>query len=220
MKTEEGRCYLSCINDQAPYFTSLPFALDVLSRKQIALLSPETWQDQNDAYYLERYREERQFRSVLALCFSLRRETFHHWRVFSGGACGVCIEFNKAKLLQSIANQKGFRSGNVTYHLISNLQKNPPELETWPFLKRKPFEDGKEFRVIYESKTEKLQAKYINIDIASIHLVTLSPWLPNAVAASVMKLIKRIDGCAALNVNRSTLINNAAWREIIDQNSN
>jgi hypothetical protein len=197
-------------------FTSLPSALDVLSRKRITLLSPEAWEDRNDAYYLERYREEMKFRSVLAICFSLKRETFHHWRVFSSGSCGVCIEFNKAKLLQSVANQKGFRSGNVTYPLISQLQRNTPELETWPFLKRRPFEDEKEFRIIYESKTENLRAKHIDIEIASIRKVTLSPWLPDPVADSVRKIIKRIVGCAALEVNRSSLIDNAAWREIID----
>jgi hypothetical protein len=197
-------------------FTSLPIALDVLSQKRITLLNPETWEDRSDAYCLERYREEMKFRSVLAICFSLKRETFHHWRVFSSGACGVCIEFNKTKLLQSVTNQRGFRSANVTYHLISNLQENPPELETWPFLKRKPFEDEREFRIIYESKTENLQVKHLSIDIASIRKVTLSPWLPKAVAESVMKLIKRIDGCTALNVNRSSLIDNAAWREIFD----
>lgn len=197
-------------------FTSLPIALDVLFRKRITLLSPEAWEDRNDAYYLERYRKEMKFGSVLAICFSLKKETFHHWRVFSSGSCGVCIEFNKAKLLQSIANQKGFRSANVTYPLISQLQRNPPELETWPFLKRKPFEDEKEFRIIYESKTENLREKHIDIEIASIQKVTLSPWLPDPVADSVTKLIKQNDGCGALKVNRSSLINNAAWREIID----
>jgi hypothetical protein len=201
-------------------FTSLPIALDVLSQKRITLLSPKTWEDQNDAYYLERYRGEMKFRSVLAICFSLRKETFHHWRVFSNGACGVCIEFNKAKLLKSVADQNGFRSAEVTYHLIRYLQRNPPELEIWPFLKRKPFEDEKEFRIIYESKTESLQVKHVSIDIASIRKVTLSPWLPKDMSESVKELIKGIDGCDTLNVNRSSLIDNTAWREVIDQNSN
>jgi len=79
-------------------YTSLPIALDVLAKKHITLLSPETWEDRNDAYYLERYRDERKLRSLLAICFSLHRETFHHWRVFSSGSSGVCIEFDKEKL--------------------------------------------------------------------------------------------------------------------------
>ena len=72
-------------------YTSLPIALDVLSQKRITLLSPETWEDRNDAYYLERYRVKKELCCVLAICFSIRPETFHHWRVFSSGSAGVCI---------------------------------------------------------------------------------------------------------------------------------
>ena len=35
-------------------YSSLPIALDVLYKKQITLLSPETLEDRNDAHYLER----------------------------------------------------------------------------------------------------------------------------------------------------------------------
>jgi hypothetical protein len=139
-------------------YTSLPIALNVLSKKHITLLSPETWDDRNDAYYVERYRDERKLRSILAICFSLHRETFHHWRIFSNGSSGVCIEFDKEKLLESIPDDKAYRHGNVTYKWISELEKKKPELETWPFLKRKPFEDEREYRIIFESKTESLRA--------------------------------------------------------------
>lgn len=61
-------------------YTSLPVALDILSEKHITLLTPDLWEDRNDAYYLERYREKLGFSCVLAICFSQRGETFHHWR--------------------------------------------------------------------------------------------------------------------------------------------
>src|SRR5438045_1515201 len=77
-------------------YTTLPIALDMLAKKRITLLSPDTWEDRNDAYYL--YQQELRFRSVLAICFSMTSETFHHWRIFSHGVSGVCIEFDKARL--------------------------------------------------------------------------------------------------------------------------
>jgi hypothetical protein len=197
-------------------FTSLPIALDLLVKKEITLLSPETWEDRNDAYYLERYRDERKLRSVLAICLSLRKETFHHWRVFSHGSSGVCIEFDKEKLLKVIPADKGFRHGVVSYRWISELQNNKPPLESWPFLKRKPFKDEGEYRIIFESKTENLRAKAVTIHLSSIRKVILSPWLPDAVAKSVVSTIKRIDGCSRLDVSRSRLIDNAGWRAIID----
>ena len=76
-------------------YTTLPILLDMLQQKHITLLSPETWEDWNDAYYLEQYRQASKLHSVLAVCFSACGETFHHWRVFSSGLSGVCIEFDK-----------------------------------------------------------------------------------------------------------------------------
>jgi hypothetical protein len=89
-------------------YTTLPILLDILQQKHITLLSPATWEDWNDAYYLERYKQESKLRTVLAACFSERGETFHHWRVFSNGSSGVCIEFDKRSLLKSFAGRDGF----------------------------------------------------------------------------------------------------------------
>ena len=118
-------------------------------------------------------------------------------------------------MLECIYGKRGFRIGNVTYYLIRHLQKKPPELGKWAFLKRKPFEDEKEFRIIYESKTENLREKYIDIQIDSIQKITLSPWLPNNVAESVMETIKQINGCDKLQMNKSSLVDNSAWRKVI-----
>lgn len=197
-------------------YTTLPIALDMLTKKRMTLLSPETWEDWNDAYYLERYRQESKFRSVLAICFSMASETFHHWRIFSHGVSGVCIEFNKAMLLQSVNGIKGFRNSEVTYNYIPILSgRNPPDIERWPFMKRHPFKAEEEFRIIYESRTESIRFKHVDLDLSAIKTITLSPWIPESVGESVVSLIKSIDGCEHLNVNRSSLLDNAAWRNWI-----
>jgi hypothetical protein len=186
----------------------------VLLRRQIVLLNPNLWEDSNDAYYLERYRREMRLRTVLAICFSERRETFHHWRIYASALSGVCIEFDKEDLLKSIARKPDFRSRRVRYLLVA--ENTEPELRTWPFLKRKQFEDEDEFRIIYESGTENLQFKRVRIDLSCIHKVTLSPWLPQPIAESVIDIINKIDGCSELTVNRSSLLDNSAWRKAID----
>jgi hypothetical protein len=135
--------------------------------------------------------------------------------VFSSGASGVCIEFDNS-LLQSIPNKQGYRHGIVKYHWIKDLRKDKPEVDKWPFLKRKPFEDEREYRIIFETKTEGLRAHSIPISLASISKVTLSPWLPEAVATSVVRIIKSIPGCAGLEVSRSSLVDNAGWRAVIN----
>lgn len=40
-------------------YTSLPVLLHMLQSRQITLLSPETWEDRNDAYYLDQYRQKK-----------------------------------------------------------------------------------------------------------------------------------------------------------------
>lgn len=197
-------------------YTTLPIALDMLARKRITLLSPDTWEDRNDAYFLERYQQELKFRSVVAICFSMTSETFHHWRIFSHGVSGVCIEFDKRQLLRAIDGMAGFSRRQVIYRYIWKPGADRPDIELWPFLKRKPFEAEAEFRIIYETKKESVRLKHVSIDLSAIRKVTLSPWLSESVAESVIALIKSIDGCEHLNVNRSSLIDNAAWRGLID----
>ena len=196
-------------------YTTIPILLDILHMKHLTLLSPETWEDRNDAYYLERYQQESKLSNVLAICFSLRGETFHHWRVFSSGSSGVCIEFDKDRLLQCFADKKGFRHQPVDYRLIGDLKKNRPQLKSWPFLKRAPFKDEREYRIIFENRTDKVRSKSIPIDLSSIRLITLSPWLPSSVVPAVTTAIGRIDGCANIKVRPSSLIDNADWRTAI-----
>ena len=191
-------------------YTSLPIALDVLVRRRVTLLSPETWEDRNDAFYLERYREEKNLRTLVAICFSARGETFHHWKVFSSGSSGVCIEFDKNRLLKEFPSSKGFRYGEIEYRFVKTVNNRRPDVEMWPFLKRKAFKDECEFRIIYEKPAAHERTKLVDIDLGTINKVTLSPWLPDAVAESVQALIKTIKGCERLSVNYSSLIDNSA----------
>lgn len=196
-------------------YTTLPILLDMLQQRHVTLLSPETWEDRNDAYFLEQYRLASELQSVLAVCFSERGETFHHWRIFSSGSSGVCIEFDKKRLLNGFAGLDGFRHKAVTYRLIQDLNRNKPELSSWPFLKRKPFKDEQEYRIIFESATENLRSKSVAMDLTSIRRVTLSPWLPTTIAPAIKTVLRCIEGCGHIEVRSSSLIDNAKWRAAI-----
>ncbi len=71
-------------------YTDLPALIYLLNERKITLLDPKSWDDQNDAYFLALYKEKKNLRSVLALCFSQAPETYHHWRVFASGSSGAC----------------------------------------------------------------------------------------------------------------------------------
>lgn len=196
-------------------YTSLPVALDVLVEKRLTLLSPETWEDRNDAFYLERYREEKNLKTLVAICFSATGETFHHWKIFSSGSSGARIEFDKERLLTTFPSSGGFRHDTITYSLVKTVNKNKPEVDRWPFLKRKAFKDEHEFRIIYESANNYEHIKHVDIDLSSVKRVILSPWLPDAVTKTIRVLIKSIEGCKDLPVKRSQLIENTGWKRAI-----
>ena len=66
--------------------------LDILWRKELPLLNPESWDDRNDRYFMEHYKSAKQLQGLYALCAARCSETYHHWRVFTGAADGACLE--------------------------------------------------------------------------------------------------------------------------------
>jgi hypothetical protein len=207
-------------------YTSLPILLDMLGRSKITLLSPETWEDRNDSFFIEEYKNKFKFKSVLALCFSTKSETFHHWKVFSDGSSGVCIEFHREHLLESITNDINvtvaghigkFRTGDVKYKWIHELEADPPKPTDWPFIKRNAFEDEGEFRMIYESISQEGDAKAVEFDILSIRKITLSPWMPKSVAETVKSIIHRNLDSAEIKVYHSSLLDNSKWKSVLER---
>jgi hypothetical protein len=66
----------------------------------LGLIYDLAWDDENDAHYIAKYKRLKHAVAVLALCFTESDETYHHWKVFSHGKDGVCIEFDKPRLLR------------------------------------------------------------------------------------------------------------------------
>ena len=198
-------------------YTNLPAVLHVLATRQITLLDPKTWDDRNDAYYLARYKMQRNLATVLALCFSEADETYHHWRVFSDGPAGVCIVFDRDNLLKTLAGIEGVSTGKVHYKTVPKSRKVTFRVGQLPFLKRAGFRPESEFRAIYESQHEQVDHLDIPIDLSCIRYVSLSPWLPFSLRESVANSLRTIDGCNKLRVSRSTLISNDEWKSFARQ---
>jgi hypothetical protein len=197
-------------------YTSLVAAIQILRQRRITLLNPELWDDRNDTYSMRKYMEAVQARSILALCFAQQFETYHHWRVYSQGMDGVCLEFDRERLLAAFAYNPLVRHGSVEYYELRTLGKQPPTVEELPFIKRFPYQDEKEFRIIYVDTEQVLSFKDFEIDLGAITRINLSPWMPKALSNSVKATIRSIPGCADLRLNRSTLVENNQWKGYID----
>ena len=195
-------------------YTDIPALVYLLKEKRITLLDPQSWDDKNDSRYLKFYQEKSKLRTVLALCFAQASETYHHWRVFAHGPGGVCICFKRYELLRAIRKQSDLRMGEVRYLTLDEVRETTPATQELPFLKRYPFEDESEYRVIYESKTANYSTLDIDIPLSCIDKVTLSPWLPRALGERVKILLRTIDGCHDLKIHRSTLISNEEWKSL------
>lgn len=195
-------------------YTDLPALIYLLSERKLTLLDPRFWDDSNDSHYLELYREKKQLQTVLALCFTQAGETYHHWRVFAGTSGGICIQFKKDVLLAALRKQAGLRTGSVEYMTLTRIRNSSIAVKDLPFRKRYAFQHEKEFRLVYESKDQKLPKLDIDIPLHSIRRITLSPWMHHSLADQVKKLLRRIDGGARLGIARSTLISNSEWKKL------
>src|SRR5712691_6011902 len=198
-------------------YTDIPALIYLLSELQITLLDPQSWDDKNDSHYLRLYREKKNLKTVLAVCFAQASETYHHWRVFAPGSSGICISFNRREVFKALKalNQAELRMGSVTYLSLGEIRrKKDLSMENLPFLKRYPFQDEQEFRVVYESTTKTISKLDIPIPLSCIYKVTLSPWLPSALSNRMKSILRSMPGCSGLKIRRSTLISNDEWKRL------
>jgi hypothetical protein len=194
-------------------YTNLAATIHLLQTRQITLLNPATWDDRNDAYFMAEYKRHKNAETVLALCFTSQNETYHHWRVFSHGSDGVRIEFDREPLVAAFKRKRDVRSGPMNYRTIKDVRRFARlDVEELPFLKRAPYQDEQEFRLVYATAAEAVEFKNYPIKLGWIRRITLSPWMSKALAESVKANLLAIAGCSRLQISRSTLVENEAWK--------
>jgi hypothetical protein len=199
--------------DHLRRYTDLPAVLQVLTSETITLLPPSSWDDRNDRNLMLAYQHRRGLKSLLALCFAQAAETYHHWKVFASGNAGMCIVFEKRRVIQELA-ETGVIHSSVDYFTIAALRGGDPALDRIPFSKRSAYRDEKEFRLLFSSPDEELPAKSFAMPIAAIDRILINPWLPTPLAETVKTTIRRIPGCQVLPVLQSTVIEGPAWKQL------
>ena len=195
-------------------YTNLSATLHILQKKCLTLLSPSSWDDRNDAFFMAEFQTRSGAKSVLALCFAEAPETYHHWRVFSAGSEGVCLEFDKDKLRETEELDNRFTCKSVEYRTINVASKNGIAVADLPFVKRYQYKDEKEFRILFVDKDVIRDFEQLKISLDWIKRITLSPWMPKPLVKTVKSTLKGIKGCKELEVYRSTLIENERWKRV------
>ena len=199
-------------------YTDLAATIHLLRERELTLLDPKSWDDKNDLSFLEEYKRSKKLKSVLALCFSHRQtpvEPYHHWRIFASGPTGVCIQFDKTRLV-SVFEDEGIMHGHVSYMSLPTLSgavnKGNVSLDDLPFIKGSRYKDEREYRAIFVDNYKCKASHAVAIDLSLICRVTLSPWLPTGLADAVKDALRSFAEGEDLDVRHSTLRNNKKWR--------
>jgi len=191
-------------------FTTLPFLIDLLKTKKLILLSPKTWEDHNDTDILLDYKEKQKIVGLLALCFTDQSETIHHWKAFSSGESGCCIEFDKTKLLDILSMDKRIEHKKVNYPTIIN--SSIVSTEDIPFTKRLPYRCEQEYRIIMKHE-ENILFHPLDIKLDLITKITLSPNLPKPTFDTLEVVLTSLMDGVKIPINHSSLFQNKDWIE-------
>jgi hypothetical protein len=187
-------------------FTTLPVLLDMLKNRRLVFSNPENWDDENDTELLKIYKNTKNVKTLLALCFLGGDETIHHWKAFACGVAGCCIEFDKAKLKKLLAAHKktGVRYHQIVYKKLDWEVDDRDEMI--PFQKRWPYKFENEFRAIWSGSADNYAIE--NIDLTMITKITLSAQLFETVQYYLRNIlhvsVKTI-------INPSTIYRNEKW---------
>lgn len=197
-------------------YTNLASVIDTLLHRQLTLLDPQRWEDKNDSVFLAAYKERMKAKTVLALCFTTSSETYHHWRSYSYGADGACIEFHDDLLLEHLRqNCDGVIHRKVIYKEVADLEATLPTDDELPFVKRYPYVGEDEYRLIYVCKSRLEKTKHIPIGYDMIRRITLSPWMPQPLVKSVKKGLELLTPSAKIETYQSKLINYPRWQSAL-----
>lgn len=194
-------------------YTTLSSALDSLVHGKLVLLNPSSWDDTNDAHFMELYRTQARLGSVLALCCTMATETYHHWRVFTQGMEGICIEFNRRPLESNVLKIPELTAGPVEYMLVKDLELlAKKDADRLPFIKRKGYRDEREWRIVANCKKPALQTFAMDIEVAWINRIIVNPWMPPPLVGTIRDIIHGFSGCEKISVVSSRLTSSSRWK--------
>lgn len=197
--------------------------LDILQNATLTLVDPKSWEDKNDIFFMELYKEHSGYKSVLALCFcgwnNYDAEKYHVWKTYSGSTSGVCIQFESDKLISYLNPFKEIRYRMVEYLTIKKLREKWKEksLEDLPFMKRLAYNCDSEFRIIYRTNNLEECLFHLPIKLDCISKITLNPWILEPVDESVKNFIHKIKEYEHIKLVNTTLLEYADWKKYGDK---
>jgi hypothetical protein len=157
-------------------YTKLKYLQRMLELEELHLGSPNTWEDENDAALVKRFSDLTKASTVRATCLTSAPDRFHFWAVFGDREMGVCLWFNRKKLLNDISSDKSLRASDVEYMSTKKLKANT-NVQNLPFAKRLQYSDEQEFRILRSIATHDEANAGFRFSPKSLERIYLNPWL-------------------------------------------
>ena len=174
-------------------YTRLEFLEIILKEEQLHLGDPALWTDKNDSELIQIYTSAAGFSKTRSTCLTMAPDRYHFWALFGEESKGVCLWFDRRKLLADIANDNSLRSGLVQYLKPSGL--SGVKLHEIPFVKRAQYTDEQEFRVIRNFKSTDKLTVGLRFSPSSLIRIYLNAWLSddelNLMKAQVGPMLKQ-----------------------------
>jgi hypothetical protein len=162
---------------------------------------------------MELYRLESGAGSVLALCCTRATETYHHWRVFTDGNDGVCVEFFRRPFEAALKAMGDVEARPVSYLRVKDLEEfTALDVARLPFIKRLGFKDEREWRVIAHTSDVAVEALPIGIELNWVNRIVTNPWMPPGLVDNLREIVHRLDDCGGVRVEPSRLTNSRRWK--------
>lgn len=203
-------------------YTDISILIDMLVNKRVAVIGYGSWIDANDRRSMSVWQSTLNYGFVGALCLTEASETFHHWQTFASGQSGVCVVFDKTKLVEMFKRHGLFGSDGhfltgpmeyVSMRDIGNIDAS--DIHKLPFLKRIGFRDEREFRVVGYLVENGISAMYVPLNFDAIREVIFSPFMHPAIAKSCKAAIRSIRGNYNFKIYQSRLTDNHTWQKAI-----
>lgn len=191
-------------------------AREILKSRALTLRPAFCWPDRNDLELLDLHKEINKVDELLVACFTRRFERNHQWQMYVRGDCCVQINFIEEKFLQLIDDYRK-RSGyeifydSIKYMNIENLRSSDSfSKHIIAFIKRKVYEDEKEFRIIAHAKKGVKEIK-IPIDLSCIRYINVDPRASEKKFTAIKDGLKCLAGSSHIDIRRSQLNYNPDW---------
>jgi hypothetical protein len=189
------------------HYTSLEGLYNILDSQTLRFGYPQEWLDKNDAAVLRAFCKKKGVAQARVICLATDIELVHHWNTYAPEGCR--IEFKKNKFIEEI-NKHGFLCNSVNYYPSEKLTKEFLQEKTadeLPFIKRRPYECEKEYRIIWCGKAAE-HAPEINIKDC-IDSITLSPKIPSSKVEAIKYVLET--KYHIKTIKRSRLLHSDEW---------